>query len=604
MYLKERFYSPRMKIYFLTATLLLFFLFGSQIPDLLASANTPDIDDDGFIGEQSGGNDCVDSLQSKYITSTQACNPNSLPTFLESKVDPDSDDDIADHAWIQDDSGLYHLFFQNEDQGYGDYIEHYTATDLQSLTYVGPALMQNPAGWDSYGLWAPYVIKNPAGSLYYMFYSGVTAGGSDPDAEQRIGVATSPDLTTWTKYPLNNCLGTAGDGCVYDCNESWTRWGSGEPYDNQCRDPFVIRDEVNNRWLMFMTVNSNIGLPAGQMISVAQSPDLINWAGAGYILATKKLYADQGGVGLQLTGHVAENPFVTEYNNNFYLFFTDYTDQEDYYNIPNPRTEIQYLSSPDLSVDDQGSLNWAYRGSIPDPGVNASEIVVPYGDTWIMSQSIAANPYSGDWPTHTRDLRLKRMIWNDDGTFTTSNLTKLSCRVASGDINPDATEVCSDGIDNDCNGQIDDPALCDPCVDNDHDGYGTSGFALCPYSQPDCNDDNINIYSGATEYCDDGVDSNCDGLDNGPGCVVLCIDRDGDDYGTAGLEACEYVQPDCNDNNQNIHPGALEICDGLDNNCNSQIDEGGVCPRPRKIKWEICDVPDDMGGGACYIYYY
>jgi len=42
----------------------------------------------------------------------------------------------------------------------------------------------------------------------------------------------------------------------------------------------------------------------------------------------------------------------------------------------------------------------------------------------------------------------------------------------------------------------------------------------------------------------------------------------------AGYIATAGHSADCNDSNPNIHPGATEICDGVDNNCNGQIDEG------------------------------
>ncbi|AKT37134.1 choice-of-anchor L domain-containing protein [Chondromyces crocatus] len=46
------------------------------------------------------------------------------------------------------------------------------------------------------------------------------------------------------------------------------------------------------------------------------------------------------------------------------------------------------------------------------------------------------------------------------------------------------------------------------------------------------------------------------------------IDNDGD-----GINSCD----DCDDANPNTYPGAPEYCDGVDNNCNGEIDEGGVC---------------------------
>ena len=60
------------------------------------------------------------------------------------------------------------------------------------------------------------------------------------------------------------------------------------------------------------------------------------------------------------------------------------------------------------------------------------------------------------------------------------------------------------------------------------------------------------------------------------------MDTDGDGFGNINgiLESCEvpegYVPngTDCDDTEENIFPSAPEICDGLDNNCNEEIDEG------------------------------
>lgn len=54
-------------------------------------------------------------------------------------------------------------------------------------------------------------------------------------------------------------------------------------------------------------------------------------------------------------------------------------------------------------------------------------------------------------------------------------------------------------------------------------------------------------------------------------CPDLCVDNDGDGY--YGSQNCSQGN-DCDDNNAAIHPGAMEICDGKDNNCDGQIDEG------------------------------
>ncbi|MCH7550035.1 MAG: family 43 glycosylhydrolase, partial [Candidatus Krumholzibacteriota bacterium] len=169
-------------------------------------------------------------------TETAVCSDSADPIFLRSKTDDDDgdgiildedfptindeDDDIADHAWVRDNIGIYHLFFQNEGLGSGSDIEHYTSVNLQSLDYVGVALARNPGAWDADNLWAPDIVQN--GGMYYMFYTGVE--GSGPTALQRIGIATSTDLMSWTRLGVNYCPGTSGDGCVYECDEGWTTW--------------------------------------------------------------------------------------------------------------------------------------------------------------------------------------------------------------------------------------------------------------------------------------------------------------------------------------------------------------------------------------------
>lgn len=111
--------------------------------------------------------------------------------------------------------------------------------------------------------------------------------------------------------------------------------------------------------------------------------------------------------------------------------------------------------------------------------------------------------------------------------------------------------------------------------DADQDGY---------LSNVDCDDTNADIYPNATEICD-GLDNNCDGqVDEGIQYAIFFLDNDGDGYGTStnSIEACPDVVPngfadnglDCNDNDPEINPEKPEVCDGLDNDCSGEIDEG------------------------------
>jgi hypothetical protein len=112
----------------------------------------------------------------------------------------------------------------------------------------------------------------------------------------------------------------------------------------------------------------------------------------------------------------------------------------------------------------------------------------------------------------------------------------------------------------------------------DADGYSIEGGSC---GAIDCNDNDASINPGAVEICSDSIDNNCNGLTdsadaNAIDCPLDCIDSDGDGYSIDG-GSCGPV--DCDDTNADINPAAMEICgDGIDNNCNSLMDEtDNVC---------------------------
>jgi hypothetical protein len=172
--------------------------------------------------------------------------------------------------------------------------------------------------------------------------------------------------------------------------------------------------------------------------------------------------------------------------------------------------------------------------------------------------------------------------------YSTNN---TDCNDNNNAIHPGATEVC-DGIDNDCDGLVDEGVKSTFYRDADGDGYGnplvTTQACVAPTgyvsNNTDCSDNIIAIHPGATEVCD-GIDNDCDGLVDEGVKSTFYKDADGDGYGNPVVttQACAaptgYVanNTDCSDNDPSINPGAVEVCGNKkDDNCNGVVDES-VC---------------------------
>ena len=185
------------------------------------------------------------------------------------------------------------------------------------------------------------------------------------------------------------------------------------------------------------------------------------------------------------------------------------------------------------------------------------------------------------------------------------------CDDSDAAVNPDATEVCDDGdVDEDCDGDIDDAdADLDTSTrtamgyaDVDGDGYGDlndGGSLYCDLpdgvvaDNTDCDDAAAGVNPGATEVCDDeDIDEDCSGAaddaDAGvdPSSMTMgYTDADGDGYGDVAATGVAYCtlpsglvadNTDCDDAVAGINPGATELCDGVDTDCDSSTDEVGL----------------------------
>jgi hypothetical protein len=181
---------------------------------------------------------------------------------------------------------------------------------------------------------------------------------------------------------------------------------------------------------------------------------------------------------------------------------------------------------------------------------------------------------------------------------------------------PGAPERC-DEADNDCDGQVDeDPAEDAPTwyLDVDADGYGAATDALTTCTPPteewvlngdDCAPEDPAIHPGQPEVCN-GEDDDCDGLaDNPPvsGDTLWYPDVDRDGFGDAAAEGLCAPEPgwvdnhlDCGDRDDEVKPGAVEVCnDGVDNDC-SGVAEGCGWPAVVELEAAMSLRPADPSG--------
>ena len=162
------------------------------------------------------------------------------------------------------------------------------------------------------------------------------------------------------------------------------------------------------------------------------------------------------------------------------------------------------------------------------------------------------------------------------------------CDDADPAVHPGAAELCGGG-DEDCDGVVDVDAVdATPWyLDQDADGWGDAeqGVACTvpdggSADAGDCDDLDETVHPGADELCGGG-DEDCDGQtdeDDAADAASWYVDADGDGYGDPDQASTACEQPegwladgsDCDDADPEISPGAEELCDDVDDDCDGE----------------------------------
>ena len=184
----------------------------------------------------------------------------------------------------------------------------------------------------------------------------------------------------------------------------------------------------------------------------------------------------------------------------------------------------------------------------------------------------------------------------------------LDCDDARPSVLPGGTEVCN-GDDDDCDGALDEGVLATQYLDLDGDGFGNPrtastracGDPLYVEDNGDCDDGDAAVYPGASEICD-GKDNDCDGGANDE------VDADADDHlhPSSGCVGGPLPKDDCDDANPTVHPLADDVCNDRDDDCDELVDErvesDALCASGALNAHAICAYGGDaVRGNRCVI---
>lgn len=255
---------------------------------------------------------------------------------------------VWDFSIIRPDS-VYHLYYHTIHESTphaasADTIWHATSPDLKHWEIEGPVLTSGQGYWDSKAIWAPDVFRDDDQDRWVIAYTGC-----DNQMNQRICLAFSDDLYTWTKAANNPVV--VPDTSVYIWNPD--QWWS------DFRDAYIYRQDET--WHLLVTAKQDLGVPTGVLFH-ATSTDLESWQDVGYIF-------DNDG---STPTRVLESPQYHVFGDYHHLLFGEYD---------TPGVTLLTSDNPyDWSMADRVILDYGYAPEIDefDPGNRIYSRLAPF----------------------------------------------------------------------------------------------------------------------------------------------------------------------------------------------------------------------------------